>query len=178
MKDYKKRISAFTLVELMVTLAVATILITVAAPSFNSFYENSRSDSAIRNIQQSLQLARSQAVSYGSTVTVCPLRDGTCGTDWQNGFSVFIDNGVLGTLDSTNGIDDKVIRVIDGFNSKDFVSYDEKSVSFSSDGLITGSFTSGVISYCPTNKTNVNSKAIELGRAGKSRFSSAATSCS
>lgn len=178
MKDYKKRISAFTLVELMVTLAVATILITVAAPSFNSFYENSRSNSAIRNIQQSLQLARSQAVSYGSTVTVCPLRDGACGTDWQNGFSVFIDNGILGTLDSTNGIDDKVIRVIDGFNSKDFVSYDENSVSFSSDGLITGSFSSGIISYCPTSKTNVNSKAIELGRAGKSRFSSAATSCS
>ncbi|WP_299802202.1 GspH/FimT family pseudopilin [uncultured Shewanella sp.] len=178
MKDYKKTIRAFTLVELMVTIAVAAILISVAAPSFNSFYENSRSDSAIRNIQQSLQLARSQAVSYGSTVTVCPLREGSCGTDWQNGFSVFIDNGTLGTLDSTNGIDDKVIRVIDGFNSKDFISYDENSISFSSDGLITGKFTSGILSYCPSSKTNDNSRAIEVGRAGKSRFSTATTSCS
>ncbi|MGS0690904.1 pilus assembly FimT family protein [Shewanella sp. 30m-15] len=47
----QKTIHAFTLVELMVTLAVATILITIAVPSFTKFYENTRSDSAIRNIQ-------------------------------------------------------------------------------------------------------------------------------
>ncbi|MGS0690903.1 GspH/FimT family protein [Shewanella sp. 30m-9] len=85
-----------------------------------------------------MQLARGQAISYASVVSVCPLVGSTCGSNWQDGLSVLIDNGTLGTLDSTNGIDDKVIRVVDAFNSKDFISYDEKSISFSSDGLTTG----------------------------------------
>ncbi|GIU22942.1 GspH/FimT family protein [Shewanella schlegeliana] len=178
MKGLKKRIRAFTLVELIVTIAVAAILIIIAAPSFTAFYENARSDAAIRNIQQSLQLARNQAISYGVVVTVCPLNGNTCGTDWRNGFSVFIDNGTLATIDSTNGVDDKVIKVIDAFNSNDFVSYDENSISFSPDGLTTGALTSGRISYCPGSKSNENTKTIEIIRSGKIRFAGTATSCS
>ncbi|PKG76412.1 general secretion pathway protein GspH [Shewanella sp. GutCb] len=178
MRHYKKRINAFTLVELMVTIAIATILISIAIPSFTVFYEDSRSEAAIRNIQQSLQLARNQAISYGARVTVCPLSGTTCGDDWENGFKVFIDNGTIAKLDSTNGVDDKVIIVVDPFHSSDFVSYDRNSISFSSEGSITGTYTSGIFSYCPTSKSNENTKAIEVTRTGRMKLSTNTLTCS
>lgn len=175
MRHYKKRINAFTLVELMVTIAIATILISIAIPSFTSMYDASRSDSAIGNIQQSLVVARSHAVSYGTNVTVCPLSGTTCGTNWRDGYSIFIDNGTLGKVDTTAGVADQVIRELDAFNSKDFVSYSLSSISFNPEGMLTG-ISAGAnrqIVYCPSSKTNENAKAIDLISSGKVRFSTA-----
>ncbi|MGS0690896.1 GspH/FimT family pseudopilin [Shewanella sp. 30m-9] len=181
MRDYKKTIHAFTLVELMVTLAVATILISIAAPSLTAMYEASRSDSAIRNIKQSLTFARSHAISYGAIVTVCPLSGTKCGTDWKGGYSIFIDNGTVGTIDSTGAVTDQVIREVDAFNSNDFVSYALSSISFSPEGMLTG-ISSGAnrqIVYCPSSKTNEHSKAVDIISSGKVRTSTATgLSCS
>ncbi|MGS0673556.1 GspH/FimT family pseudopilin [Shewanella sp. 0m-4] len=175
MRKYKNTIKAFTLVELMVTLAVATILISIAVPSFTAMYEASRSDSSIRNIQQSLTVARSHAISYGAIVTVCPLSGTSCGTNWQGGYSIFIDNGTIGTIDSTNGVKDQVIREVDAFNSNDFVSYNLSSISFNPEGMLTGISSGGTrqIIYCPSSKSNENAKAVDIMSSGKLRTSSA-----
>lgn len=176
MKHCKKRISAFTLVELMVTIAIAAILISIAVPSFSAMYESSRSDAAISNIQQSLVVARSHAISYGTNVTVCPLSGAKCGKNWLDGYSIFIDNGALGTLDTTDGVADKVIREVDAFNPKDFISYALNSISFNPEGMLTGvsAGASRRIVYCPSSKANESSKAIDLISSGKIRSSTAA----
>ncbi|GIU08997.1 hypothetical protein TUM4444_10950 [Shewanella sp. MBTL60-112-B1] len=62
----------------------------------------------------------------------------------------------------------KVISVMDDFNSKDFISHDEKPISFPSDALTTGKFTSGITAYCLTSKINDNGKAVKISRTGKS----------
>ena len=175
MRKYNKTLRAFTLVELMVTLAVATILISIAVPSFTAMYEASRSDSAIRNIQQSLTVARSHAISYGAIVTVCPLTGTTCGSNWQGGYSIFIDNGTIGTIDSTAGVTDQVIREVDAFNSNDFVSYALSSISFNPEGMLTGASAGGnrQMVYCPSSKTNENSKGIDMISSGKVRYTTA-----
>ena len=175
MRKYKNTIKAFTLVELMVTLAVATILISIAVPSFTAMYEASRSDSSIRNIQQSLTVARSHAISYGAIVTVCPLSGTNCGTNWQGGYSIFIDNGTIGTIDSTNGVKDQVIRQVDAFNANDFVSYALSSISFNPEGMLTGASAGSnrQIVYCPSSKTNENAKGIDIISSGKVRYSTA-----
>ncbi|MEZ9196451.1 GspH/FimT family pseudopilin [Shewanella sp. 10N.286.54.B9] len=168
---------AFTLVEMMVTLAIATILLVIAVPSFTDFYENSRSEAASSNIQQSLFMARSHAISYGATVTVCPRSGSTCGTDWIDGFDVFIDVNGNGSYDSAT---DQVIRTIDAFNSDDFIKTSLKSISFSSEGMISGtaaSTSTRQFIYCPSSKTSSNSKAIEVSVTGKIRQSSGSLSC-
>jgi Tfp pilus assembly protein FimT len=156
--------TGFSLVELMVTLVVAMLLVSVGVPSMKALYEGIRVNNIIDTIESSFVLARNQAVNYGSRVSICPLNGSSCSGNWIDGFSVFIDNGVLGTIDTTAGITDTVITVVDGFNDDDFIKSDLGIFSFNADGLVAAS---GRISYCPGSKTNPDSKGVEIGSAGK-----------
>ncbi|MEZ9235366.1 GspH/FimT family pseudopilin [Shewanella sp. 10N.286.52.A9] len=156
----------FTLVELMVTVVVSAILITIAIPSFSSLYEGQRASSNMSTIKSSLQFARSQAVSYGSRVSICPFNGTSCGSDWTQGFSIFIDNGTLGSLDSTNGIQDTILRTVDSFNSDDFIKSSASRYTFNTDGLMNLGL-SGSIVYCPGSTTNPDSKGISIGISGR-----------
>lgn len=59
----------FTLVELMVTIAVIAILATIAAPSMNNLIAKQRLNSAIRELSNTLGKARSQAALLRIEVT-------------------------------------------------------------------------------------------------------------
>ncbi|GGP40151.1 GspH/FimT family pseudopilin [Shewanella saliphila] len=173
----KKLQSGFTLVEVMVTVAVAAILLAVAAPSFNSLYEGIRARSAISTIESSFVFARSQAVSYGSRVSVCPMTSTSCGSDWSQGFSVFIDNGVVGTMDTTNGIADTVLRKVDAFNSNDTIKSDLTRYSFNPDGMVTNG-NSGVFRYCPGAADSSSSEAISMNSSGRISKVTTTVTCS
>ncbi|WP_285164690.1 GspH/FimT family pseudopilin [Shewanella goraebulensis] len=162
----KLELKGFTLVELMVTVAVAAILLTVGVPSLTSLYEGHRANSNISKIHSSIQFARSQAVSYGSRVSVCPFNGTSCDTNWTKGFSVFIDNGTLGTLDTTNGIQDTILRTVDSFDSEDFITSSLSRYTFNADGLMNLSQTGNII-YCPGEKTNPDSKGFTIGVSGR-----------
>lgn len=82
----------FTLVELMVTIAIAAILLMLAAPSFVRLMANTRETSATNSLVNSLDYARNTALRMAEPVTVCPTAspsDTTCSTDWNAGWSVF-----------------------------------------------------------------------------------------
>ncbi|MBB1269247.1 GspH/FimT family pseudopilin [Shewanella sp. SR44-3] len=164
----------FSLVELIVTLVVAMLLITVGVPSMKSLYEGIRVQNIIDTIESSFVLARNQAVNYGSRVSICPLKGNNCSGNWIDGFSVFIDNGVAGTIDTTSGITDTVITVVSGFNDDDFIKSDLNIFSFNADGLVAAS---GLIRYCPGSKTNPDSKAAEIGSAGKVKLIETGINC-
>lgn len=67
----------FTLVELMVTVAVLAILAAIAAPSMGALIDNSRLQSASGETVAALQLARAEAVRRNSRVTACAASVGT-----------------------------------------------------------------------------------------------------
>ena len=85
-----KRNLGFTLVELMVTLAVLVILISIAIPSFMNMIQNSRSAALANSIVIALNVARSEAVKRNALVNLCPSSDGaTCMAaplDWTVGW--------------------------------------------------------------------------------------------
>ncbi len=109
----KKTISAYTLLELMVTIAVVAILASVAVPSYNNLINNSRQKSAVNQFLSELQLARSEAVKRSKQVMMCASEDGaSCSTNndkWQEGWIIFIDDDKDNTYDS----DEELIRVSD-----------------------------------------------------------------
>ena len=80
----------FTLIELVVTLAVASILLTVAIPSFRSTIQNNRSTGQANEFLTSLMLARSEAVKRGVTASVCVSSNGTscAGSNWAGGWLI------------------------------------------------------------------------------------------
>lgn len=61
----------FTLVELMITIAVAAILLAIATPSFTSLINSSRLTGAANEMVAVLQGARMEAVRRNSTISVC-----------------------------------------------------------------------------------------------------------
>ena len=105
----RTREDGFTLVELLVTLALLVVVLTVAVPSFVNFVKNNRLTAATNNLVTSLTYARAEAIRRGKAVTVCASRTGTScdGTDWDDGWIVFVDQGTPGAVDSG----DEVLRV-------------------------------------------------------------------
>ncbi len=61
----------FTLVELLVTLVVGAILLTIAIPCYAFLVNSSRLAAATNELVTALQLARSEAIDGGVRVTVC-----------------------------------------------------------------------------------------------------------
>lgn len=102
MERLRNRSGGLTLVELVVTLAVAVILALIAAPLFTSITANNAMSSATNLLSGHMQLARSEAVKRGNAVTICPSGDGVscAGTNqWAVGWLVFEDLGVSGQVD-------------------------------------------------------------------------------
>jgi type IV fimbrial biogenesis protein FimT len=81
------RLRGFTLIELMVTLALAAVLMMVAVPSFVTFQRNSELTSVANNLVGAMNTARTEAMKRNMNVYVAPIS----GTDWDTGWQVFID---------------------------------------------------------------------------------------
>src|SRR6266702_5994433 len=87
----------FTLVELMVTLAVLSILLCIAIPSFRDAGLPSQLRALANNVVAATRIARSEAIKRNATVTLCVSSDGhACGTgNWQQGWIVISSGTVL-----------------------------------------------------------------------------------
>lgn len=76
----------FTLIELMVTIAVLVVLVTVGVPSFQTTLDNRRILGAAEALAGELHYARTVAIRAGVVATVNPGVDG----DW---LQILIDEG-------------------------------------------------------------------------------------
>ena len=113
--------TGFTLIELVVALAVAAILLGVGVPSFTAMVRDGRMRSAATELNLALYLARSEAVKRAGTagvraVTVCARAgDDACSADpgdWENGWIVFADTDLVpGAADAEIGPADTILRV-------------------------------------------------------------------
>jgi type IV fimbrial biogenesis protein FimT len=109
MRIEQQKITGFTLIELIITLAVAAILLGLAAPSFTDMIKDNRLIAQTNEFTASLNLGRSEAIKRALTVTICKSDNQTsCGGNWQGGWLVFEDVDGQGDLDSGT---DTIIRV-------------------------------------------------------------------
>lgn len=84
----------FTLIELLITIAVFVIVIGFAAPSFQSIIQNNRTINLTNDFIYSLNLARSEAIKRGSSVSICPASNqsfNSCGNNWNQGWLIFVN---------------------------------------------------------------------------------------
>lgn len=92
------RARGFTLVELMVTLALLAILLALAVPSFTEASLSGKLGSFASRLVASTQIARSEAVKRNRTVQMCASEDGaSCGSSagWEVGWIVVLDDGTV-----------------------------------------------------------------------------------
>ena len=112
--------SGFTLLELISTLAIGSILVAAAIPSYQLLHERSRMAASVNLFMSHLYLARSEAIKRERYVTLCPSSNGSdCIADytqWAKGYIVYIDsnkdkerNAGEQLLSFHEGEDDKLI---------------------------------------------------------------------
>lgn len=104
----------FTLVELMVTLAVAAIVMSLAVPSFTEMTKNNRLTTQANQLVTALNLARSEAITRRATINVAAIDAADADNEWGKGWSVAVNGGATlrifqsleggSTLDSNNDI--------------------------------------------------------------------------
>lgn len=94
-----KSLSGFTIVELMLSLAVAAVILTIGVPSFQGLIERNQLTSGINQFISSMSLARSEAIKRNQRVSICPSSNGeTCsGNQYENGWIVFVDRNSNGS---------------------------------------------------------------------------------
>ncbi len=97
----------FTLIELMVTVVIAAILLTVAVPTFRDVIQNNRLATQANDLVTAFNLARSEAITRAIPVSVCKSTDGlacTASGRWDQGWIVFVDPNSSRTVDAGDAI--------------------------------------------------------------------------
>lgn len=80
-------LKGFTIVELMVTIAIAAVLMMVATPSYTTFIRNSHLSDAVGEFMAAANAARGNAIKQGINTYLVP----ATGTNWSTGWYVFAD---------------------------------------------------------------------------------------
>ena len=159
------RKQGFTLVELMVAIAIVAILSIIALPRMSGFLAQMRVDNQIAEIQRLLLTARNVAINTGKNTTVCPLSSGVCTTNWQNELSVFTNDA--NTLVNSNAFaaNDELVKIKDPIKTGDKLQFTQASVIYAPSGqLLTAN---GTFRYCPKNESN-ESRGVTLSISGRS----------
>ena len=160
-----KKNSGFTLLELLITVALISIVTAFAIPSMTSFTQNDRLTTNINTLVGHLALARSQAVTLAQPVSVCASSDlATCSSnDWANGWLVYIDADTSG--DVSTG--DELLRVHEALPGNSTLSSTAGSaITFDDRGFAPGAV--GSFSLCDDRGVE-HLKSITISNTGRVR---------
>lgn len=113
-----KLISGFTLIELMVVIALVAILGAIAIPSYQSSIANNRVSAEVDRIAMDMSYARSEAIKRGVAVSVCPSTGCVTSSNWDQGWMVFQDDaGDFSNFSAT--VTTNLIKQETAFSGKD-----------------------------------------------------------
>lgn len=101
----------FTLIELMVAIAVVSVLLAMALPSFQGTIRANRLATTTNAFIASIALARSEAIRSSRGAAVCSSANGTaCGGTWNDGWLVWTDVNGNAAIDTG----ETVVRYVQG----------------------------------------------------------------
>lgn len=128
-----RRDSGFTLIELMVTLAVAGVLLGIGVPSFADLVKKNRRTAVVNDLVTDIHIARAKAFAENARVVLCRGNGNalspacTPGAKWTDGWLVFVDGNGNGDYESANdtviGGRQQIPAAISVYGSVDAVSF-------------------------------------------------------
>lgn len=178
-----RAVSGFTLIELIVAIAVLAIMIALAVPSFTSLINGNRLTANANELVASVQLAKMESLRRNLRVAVCESNDGaTCtdGDEWGQWITI---------ADSDrNGAYDQVLRVSVAepslqIRAADAISGNGNRIEFRADGMARdadGALLDALVSVCmPTTQPPENERLVEVafGSRINSRRNDAGGAC-
>lgn len=166
--------AGFTLIEVMIVIAILSILAGIALPAFNTLIASNRLAGQANDLLSAFQLARSEAVTRGNRVSVCASSGGTTcivmpsDTDvsWNTGWMVFEEppGGTTGTFDA--GVD-TILRVYPALAGSSTLSAGTVAVVTYRPNGQAGSNVDFLL--CPNDNSGVSGRVIQVSASGRAR---------
>lgn len=159
--------SGITLLELLITLAVASLLLSAGVPGFRNVILDNRLASEANEFVTAVNLARSAAVRYQRNATVCASTNfdaavPTCaaGTDWSNGWIVWVDK------DRDSATDANEIVIVNGPLSGSTTFTSTAASGFTYDALGFGVTAGDALTMCD-NRSGETGRVISVNNVGR-----------
>ena len=170
----------FTLIELMITLGIAAILLTVAVPGFNTTIKNNRLITQTNLLVSSIGLARSEAVKHGHTAKMCVSSDQatavppTCTLEinWELGWIVWVDLNEDDILDVG-----EERRYVQAFSPSTTLTSTVTQLDFSAQGAAANAATRNRTLDLCDNRTGETGRQIHISATGRTKTNSNFAGC-
>lgn len=167
----------FTIVELLVTLAIFAVIVGIAVPAMQGFSRSLMVVGAITDLSSDLQYARAEAVARKTSISICASTDGaSCSNsdDWLSGWIISIDDA-----SECPAAGDCILRAAEGLNAALIVNASTaNSISFDEEGATNGAVTFAI---CLTGETaaadNRFLRTLTLRPSGSRQIQNGAASC-
>ena len=162
-----KMSAGFTLVELMITLIVLAIAVSIGIPSLNQLVTSNRHSELLNQYLGAFAMARSQAVTNKTITAICPLdSSAACHDNWNQPVSIFPD------ADKDQKPDHgEIWRVVtietESFNINSRTA-GSGSFHFGSDGMIHGG--TGSVVICPEKASSKQMTYLAVSLGGRARY--------
>lgn len=172
MSKYGTQTTGFTLIEMMLALAIIGIMATMAVPSWREMIASQRMQTITQDFYASLMLARSEAIKLGQDVRIVAHTNG-----WADGWAVVIDtnppNAIYKTYAQCVANTAFCLKLTEA-KPITFTAAPVTTITFKRDGRPDGASTNITFSVC--DKQNLTTKrSINTGLSGQPLISLAGT---
>ena len=160
----------FSLYDMLTTLAVVSMIATVAVPSFHQLLYSQRMTTAMNTLISALYLARSESIKRGETAVLCPSSDGRgCvqrGNIWEEGYLLYIDSNDNARVDA----EEIVVRHFETTTGlRVQTSADRDDIRYLPNGLASG--TNATFKFCDAHNRGAP-RTVIVSNSGRARTSS------
>ncbi len=168
--------SGFSLVETIVSMAIASVVIFTAVPTLTEFVEDNRIASTTNTVVLSLNLARSEAIKRRKQVTM--KRKGSTESVWERGWTVFTDHNGNGNKDTEDLLLATFPELEHGYtlrtgnNFRTWIAYLPTGTSKSGSGLGNDTFR-----VCPSDGDVNNASKVVVNQVGRPRLRKTSSQC-
>lgn len=153
----------FTLVELLIVLAIAAILTAIALPSFQDISKRNRVAADVNKLVRALNLARSEAIKRRVRAVLCSSSNPeaglpTCSGSWTQGWILFADT-VNNNTQFDNG--EPLIAVHNGLQSRNTLKWNNgDDLQYLPSGFANKN---GTFTICDSSKDKYHARGIIIG---------------
>lgn len=163
-----KNLYAYTLIETLMGVLLLSTLLFLAFPSLSKLNAKTRVENEITQLHKLTTLARNQALSNNTHVTLCPLTsNNSCSSNWQLELSVFIDDNQNMQYEPEKG--DRMIAKKEAINANDILQYGKSrtGLTFSPSGQLSGWGQNATFNFCPYDYPEL-SQGLIISSTGRS----------
>ena len=165
-----KTVKGFSLIEIMVVIAIISILASMTESEFSSLIKKYKIKSEVNKWHLALNLARQSAITSNHIVTLCPSLDGiNCGSTWPSGAIIFVDINKNHDRD----VNELILQTIEPAEKTHTISWrafqNRNYVQFQQNGFTWNQ--NGTLRICNNDPSLKYNRALIVTRSGRIRLS-------